>query len=136
MTAAVTRRSSRRVASPSGASNALTITAVRWAALTRTAEGGLATTEHESGEQWDRPNGWAPLQWMAVEGLRRYGCEQAAQEIRSRWLRTVQSVYAREHKLVEKYALRSGRVPTGGGGGEYPLQDGFGWTNGVVRRWV
>ncbi|MGU0161656.1 trehalase family glycosidase [Escherichia coli] len=23
-----------------------------------------------------------------------------------------------------------------GGGGEYPLQDGFGWTNGVVRRLI
>ena len=101
------------------------------------APGGLATTEHDSGEQWDRPNGWAPLQWMAVEGLARYGCHHTADTIRTRWLHTVQAVYAREHRLVEKYALRdAAHAPSGGDGGEYPLQDGFGWTNGVVRRWV
>jgi alpha,alpha-trehalase len=102
------------------------------------APGGLGTTEHESGEQWDRPNGWAPLQWMAVEGLERHGCQDTADEIRRRWLRTVDAVYQREGKLVEKYALRPGPhdAPRGGGGGEYPLQDGFGWTNGVVRRWL
>jgi alpha,alpha-trehalase len=98
----------------------------------------MATTEFTSGEQWDRPNGWAPLQWMAVEGLGRYGLAALAQDIRARWLATVQSLYDREHKLVEKYALRSDPAAParGGGGGEYPLQDGFGWTNGVARRWL
>ncbi|MDB5856554.1 MAG: Alpha,alpha-trehalase [Ramlibacter sp.] len=102
------------------------------------APGGLGTTEVASSEQWDRPNGWAPLQWMAVEGLGRYGLDALAGEIRTRWLATVQALYDREHKLVEKYALRSHpqATPHGGGGGEYPLQDGFGWTNGVVRRWL
>ena len=101
------------------------------------APGGLATTECASGQQWDRPNGWAPLQWMASEGLHRYGCAQLADAIRGRWLATVQSLYEREGKLVEKYTLRADvRAPaTGGGGGEYPLQDGFGWTNGVTRMW-
>jgi alpha,alpha-trehalase len=102
------------------------------------APGGLGTTEAASGEQWDRPNGWAPLQWMAVEGLARCGCQGLADEIRARWMRSVQTVYERDGKLVEKYALRSHEheAPTGGGGGEYPLQDGFGWTNGVVRCWT
>jgi alpha,alpha-trehalase len=102
------------------------------------APGGLATTEVESGEQWDRPNGWAPLQWIAVEGFRRCGEPELAEEIRSRWLATVQTVYAREGKLVEKYALRPSahEAPTGGDGGEYPLQDGFGWTNGVLACWL
>ena len=102
------------------------------------APGGLGTTERDSGEQWDRPNGWAPLQWMAVKGLERYGQTQLAADIRERWLATVQSLYEREGKLVEKYALRPDRThpATGGGGGEYPLQDGFGWTNGVTRRWL
>ncbi|MGY8525313.1 alpha,alpha-trehalase TreF [Paracidovorax citrulli] len=96
-------------------------------------EGGLATTCARSGEQWDRPNGWAPLQWIAIEGLRRYGFEDLAREIARRWLITVAGLYRREHKLVEKYRLR--RNPdraVGGAGGEYPLQDGFGWTNGVT----
>ncbi|CAN5883931.1 alpha,alpha-trehalase [soil metagenome] len=102
------------------------------------APGGLSTTGLESGEQWDRPNGWAPLQWMAVSGLSDYGHATLAGEIRERWLNTVEEVYQREGKLVEKYALRAtlNAVSQGGGGGEYPLQDGFGWTNGVVARWL
>lgn len=97
-------------------------------------EGGLATTEIDSGQQWDRPNGWAPLQWVGIIGLRKYGFDALADDIAQRWLRTVGSLYASEYKLVEKYRLqrrRSGSAE-GGGGGEYPLQDGFGWTNGVV----
>jgi alpha,alpha-trehalase len=36
--------------------------------------------------------------------------------------------------LVEKYVV----IATGreGGGGEYPNQDGFGWTNGVMRKFM
>lgn len=102
------------------------------------APGGFATSEIESGQQWDRPNGWAPLQWLAVEGFEAYGHHDLAREIRERWLDTVEHVYAKEGKLVEKYALRASAqdAPCGGGGGEYTLQDGFGWTNGVVREWL
>jgi alpha,alpha-trehalase len=100
------------------------------------APGGLGTTEFATSEQWDRPNGWAPLQWMAVEGLRRYGHAGLADDIRARWMRTVQKLFERERRLVEKYALRPDAVAQGGDGGEYPLQDGFGWTNGVARRWL
>lgn len=100
------------------------------------ANGGLRTTECSSLQQWDQPNGWAPLQWIGVHGLRRYGQTALAREISQRWLSTVASLYRRESKLVEKYALHTGSdmAASGGGGGEYPLQDGFGWTNGVVRR--
>jgi len=97
--------------------------------------GGIGTTLVTSGEQWDEPNGWAPLQWLAIAGCRRYGLHDFADEIRHRWLGTVGSLYARECKLVEKYVLvPTGAGAVGGGGGEYPLQDGFGWTNGVTRR--
>ncbi|WP_354679281.1 alpha,alpha-trehalase TreF [Cupriavidus plantarum] len=96
-------------------------------------DGGLATTEFTSGQQWDRPNGWAPLQWIGVRGLRHYGLDALADDIASRWLATVASLYTREFKLVEKYRLqRNSDGAEGGDGGEYPLQDGFGWTNGVV----
>ncbi|RZT36375.1 alpha,alpha-trehalase TreF [Cupriavidus agavae] len=97
-------------------------------------EGGLATTEIRSAEQWDRPNGWAPLQWVGIAGLRRYGATALADDIAHRWLCTVSNLYAREYKLVEKYRLvrRHPGSAEGGSGGEYPLQDGFGWTNGVV----
>jgi alpha,alpha-trehalase len=98
------------------------------------APGGLATTECRSDQQWDRPNGWAPLQWMAFDGLHRHGEHQLADIIAHRWLSTVAAVYEREGKLIEKYALRTieSESTRGGGGGEYPLQDGFGWTNGVT----
>jgi len=99
--------------------------------------GGLLTTELKSNQQWDRSNGWAPLQWIAVGGLRRYGKTGLAQDIAHRWLDTVGVIYTRESKLVEKYTLHAANDPgaaSGGGGGEYPLQDGFGWTNGVTRK--
>lgn len=94
------------------------------------APGGLRTTTVTTGQQWDRPNGWAPLQWVAVEGLRRYGHEALAETIATRWLTTVHRVYLETGKMLEKYDVEEQRP---GGGGEYPLQDGFGWTNGVTR---
>jgi Neutral trehalase len=94
-------------------------------------KGGLATTLIENGQQWDRPNGWAPLQWIAIVGLKNYGEDALADEIATRWLNTVASVYRASSKFVEKYDVASAKP---GGGGEYALQDGFGWTNGVTRR--
>lgn len=99
------------------------------------APGGLLASEYETGEQWDKPNGWAPLQWMAIQGLKRYGMDELGDEIARRWLNTVNQVYQKQHKLVEKYHI-AGKTADEGGGGEYPLQDGFGWTNGVVRRLI
>lgn len=91
--------------------------------------GGLVTTLVNNGQQWDAPNGWAPLQWVAVEGLRRYGKDELAQSISSRWTTLTERVYDQHHMLIEKYDVvnESGL----GGGGEYTLQEGFGWTNGV-----
>ncbi|MEL4016144.1 alpha,alpha-trehalase TreA [Dryocola clanedunensis] len=94
--------------------------------------GGLATTNVKSGQQWDAPNGWAPLQWVATEGLQNYGHKELAMEVTWRFLTNVQHTYNREQKLVEKYDVST--TGTGGGGGEYPLQDGFGWTNGVTLK--
>ncbi len=93
-------------------------------------QGGIVTTNITSGQQWDAPNGWPPLQWIAVMGFRRYDQPALAHEIARRWLATVQRVFANKGKLVEKYDVEH-NLP--GGGGEYPLQDGFGWTNGVTR---
>ncbi|UTD18690.1 alpha,alpha-trehalase [Citrobacter sp. SX206] len=94
--------------------------------------GGLATTSVKSGQQWDAPNGWAPLQWVAASGLQNYGQNNVAMDVTWRFLTNVQHTYDREKKLVEKYDVSS--TGTGGGGGEYPLQDGFGWTNGVTLK--
>lgn len=92
-------------------------------------DGGLVSTLRETGEQWDKPNGWAPLQWMAVVGLRRYGRDELAREIADRWLQVNRDVFRRTGKMMEKYNVVDTSLEAGGG--EYPLQDGFGWTNGV-----
>ena len=94
--------------------------------------GGIATTTVNSGQQWDAPNGWAPLQWVAAEGLQNYGQEKVSMDVTWRFLKNVQHTYDREKKLVEKYDVST--TGTGGGGGEYPLQDGFGWSNGVTLK--
>ncbi len=93
--------------------------------------GGLVTTLVENGQQWDSPNGWAPLQWVAIEGLRGYGHNELADEIKRRWMKVAEGVFASHRKLVEKYDVVGENGL--GGGGEYPLQDGFGWTNGVYQ---
>jgi alpha,alpha-trehalase len=90
---------------------------------------GLVCTLVDSGQQWDAPNGWAPLHWVTIIGLRNYGYNDLANKIKKRWLRANRNVYHDTHKLVEKYDVIGGDGL--GGGGEYPLQDGFGWTNGV-----
>ena len=94
--------------------------------------GGLVTTTLNTGQQWDAPNGWAPLQWIAVAGLNAYGESGLAEEIACRWTVNVARAYRESGKLVEKYDVTNTDRP--GGGGEYPLQDGFGWTNGVTRK--
>ncbi|MFD1035423.1 alpha,alpha-trehalase TreF [Sphingomonas hankookensis] len=94
------------------------------------APGGLRSTTVDTGQQWDRPNGWAPLQWIAVAGLDRTGHKALADRIATRFLASVEREYAASGKLVEKYDVEEVKP---GGGGEYPLQDGFGWTNGVTR---
>lgn len=93
-------------------------------------DGGLSTTAIASGQQWDAPNGWPPLQWLGAEGARRYGRADLADAVRDRWLALNRSVYVATGKMTEKYDVTDLSRPAGGG--EYPNQDGFGWTNGVA----
>jgi alpha,alpha-trehalase len=92
---------------------------------------GLASTTEDTGEQWDAPNGWAPLQWIAIDGLRRHGQPELAAQIAAAWVKENARVYCHTGKLVEKYNVRDAGE---GAGGEYPVQDGFGWTNAVLIR--
>ncbi|WP_336035817.1 trehalase family glycosidase [Halobacterium yunchengense] len=92
--------------------------------------GGLVTTLSTTGEQWDAPNGWAPLHWMAAVGLRRYGHDDLAAEVTDRWLALNRSAFAERGRMAEKYDVQSTAVAADDG--EYRLQYGFGWTNGVV----
>jgi alpha,alpha-trehalase len=92
---------------------------------------GVLTAPTTTGQQWDAPNGWAPIQWMTIEGLNRYGERELAATIARRWIERNLAVFQATGKLVEKYDVTSADATAGGG--EYPLQDGFGWTNGVLR---
>ncbi len=91
--------------------------------------GGLVTTTIHSGQQWDAPNGWAPLQWIAFDGLQKYGHHHLAKSIAERWIALNEKVFAATGKLMEKYNVED--LSKLAGGGEYAGQDGFGWTNGV-----
>ncbi|MGS0525282.1 trehalase family glycosidase [Zobellia nedashkovskayae] len=91
--------------------------------------GGVVTTLKNTGEQWDAPNGWAPLQWMTIVGLENYGHDKLANTIAQRWVKLNEKVYANTGKFVEKYNVED--MSLDAGGGEYPVQDGFGWSNGV-----
>lgn len=99
--------------------------------------GGWVTTGLTTGQQWDAPNGWAPLQWLTVEGLRRYGHQRAAAEGARRWLDTNRRCFELTGQFYEKYDVEQpGQVASGG---EYPVQLGFGWSNAVyilLRRWL
>ncbi len=94
--------------------------------------GGVLTTLNNTGQQWDSPNGWAPLEWIAIQGLRNYGHEALAGDIRQRWLTLNEKIYNSTYKFIEKYNVED--LSKEGGGGEYPNQDGFGWSNGVFQK--
>ena len=92
--------------------------------------GGVVTTTNTTGQQWDAPNGWAPLQWITIIGLENYGQADLAHTLAEHWVRLNVDVYHRTGKLMEKYNVLNTNLEAGGG--EYPSQDGFGWTNGVL----
>lgn len=96
--------------------------------------GGVVTTPHDTGQQWDAPNGWPPLQWITIIGLRNYGHNELSETIKNRWLQHNTAVYKRTYKMLEKYNVED--LSKRSGGGEYPTQDGFGWTNGVYQKLV
>ena len=96
--------------------------------------GGLVTSLNDTGEQWDAPNGWAPLQWMTYQGLKNYGIHSVANTARVHWLDQNTRVYKATGRMMEKYNVVDTTLLAGGG--EYPTQDGFGWTNGIALRFL
>jgi len=93
-------------------------------------DGGVVTTTINTEQQWDWPNGWAPLQWIAIKGLENYNQKELAADLAHRWATLNLRVYRNTGKLMEKYNVIDTHLTAGGG--EYPSQDGFGWTNGVL----
>lgn len=97
-------------------------------------QGGVRTTMCASGQQWDAPNGWAPLQWIAVASFQGTTFSTLGEEIKVRWMDWNTRIFNEKGKFTEKYNVESTSVTTGGG--EYPNQDGFGWTNGVYSSFT
>jgi alpha,alpha-trehalase len=93
--------------------------------------GGLQTSDNASGNQWDAPYGWAPMQLIAVEGLRRYGFNRAADRISVNFLSLVLKDFIAHRTIVEKYdvAQRTSDLGAGIKFGYAANQIGFGWTN-------
>ena len=114
-----------KIASPAQAQKAANVLKTKFLK-----SGGLVTTLNRSGQQWDSPNAWAPLQYMAIDGLNNYNFKNLARTIAEDWASSNIRVFNSTGKLMEKYNVIDTDVKAGGG--EYPLQDGFGWTNGVL----
>ncbi|KAH7701379.1 trehalase [Aphelenchoides avenae] len=103
-------------------------------------QGGIPSSlEPRSREQWDFPNGWAPWNHLFIESLRTCKSPRAqliARHVARNFTRDVFNGLFSPGKglfpgVWEKYDVRyaDGRS---GFGGEYPVQLGFGWTNGAV----
>jgi alpha,alpha-trehalase len=95
-------------------------------------DGGVVTSIYHTGQQWDAPNGWAPLQFVTVTGLMNYGQSDLARTIGERWMSVNEKVFKATGRMLEKYNVEN--ISLESGGGEYPTQDGFGWTNGVYLK--
>ena len=93
--------------------------------------GGLAMSRIETQAQWDFPYGWAPIQLLAVEGLRRYGYNREADRISEKFLSTVLENFRRDHTIREKYNVVTRSSETNVVEGYAQNVTGFGWTNGV-----
>lgn len=94
--------------------------------------GGIATSDRTTGVQWDLPYGWAPLQLLTVEGLRRYGFQEEASRIANNFVSTVLENFQRDGTIREKYNVVTRSSETNIGAGYKVNVVGFGWTNGVV----
>lgn len=125
--------------------------------------GAIAATNLISGQQWDEPNVWPPLQYIIMQGLLNTPVEVTEQDDEQTtqdyiWTqdlaldlaqRYLDSLYCTwrvtggstdstpqlpgaqgNGTIFEKYADES--TNAAGGGGEYEVVEGFGWSNGVL----
>jgi alpha,alpha-trehalase len=97
-------------------------------------EGGLAMSDRASGTQWDLPYGWAPTNWLATEGLERYGFTVDARRIAGEFTHTVETNYMTDGTIREKYNVVSGTANIKVAAGYKANVIGFGWTNGVYLK--
>ncbi|KAF2349624.1 Glycoside hydrolase family 37 [Trinorchestia longiramus] len=101
--------------------------------------GGVPTSRQNTGEQWDYPNAWAPLQHLVVNALQKHkhlhpDADNISLQLASKWVRSNWRGYEDTKAMFEKYNVNL--VGNPGHGGEYEVQLGFGWTNGVALRFM
>jgi alpha,alpha-trehalase len=91
--------------------------------------GGIVTSVKESQGQWDYPFGWAPLQLLSVEGMRRYGHNSDADRVSTEFLSTVFENFLHDRTIREKYNVVTRSSETNVKVGYAANVVGFGWTN-------
>lgn len=97
-------------------------------------KGGLAMSTTDSGVQWDLPYGWAPVTWLAVDGMVRYGDTKDASRVAREFMATVRDNFERDHTIREKYNVVTGSSEFHVAAGYSQNVVGFGWTNGVYLK--
>lgn len=104
-------------------------------------KGGLSTTDNQPVSQlvpgslptqWAHPNGWAPLEFLIIQGLQRYGYHEDAHRLAMKWLHTNLTWFNQHGVFLEKYNVVNPDKPPQKG--VYPSQTGFGWTNAIFER--
>jgi alpha,alpha-trehalase len=96
--------------------------------------GGLSTSNTRSGMQWDEPYGWAPTNWIAVDGLESMGFRADAARVARDFDATVDAGFARDGTIREKYNVVSGNSDVQVSTGYKTNEIGFGWTNAVYLK--
>jgi alpha,alpha-trehalase len=96
--------------------------------------GGLATSDYESGVQWDLPFGWAPTNWLSIAGLDRYGDHEDAARIAREFSQTILDNFLRDGTVREKYNVADGSANVKVAAGYKSNVVGFGWSNAVYLK--
>jgi alpha,alpha-trehalase len=96
--------------------------------------GGLSMSNTQSGMQWDEPYGWAPTNWIAVAGLEAAGFRADAKRLASKFDSTVDTAFASDGTIREKYNVVSSSANVEVSAGYKVNVIGFGWTNSVYLK--
>ncbi len=98
--------------------------------------GGLSTSDYDSGLQWDEPYGWAPTNYIAVQGLDDMGFHADAVRIAKHFDETVDNGFAADGTIREKYNVVAGNANVTVSNGYKENVIGFGWTNAVYLKFT
>ncbi len=87
-----------------------------------------------TGVQWDEPFGWAPENWIVVGGLEALGFHGDAARIAREFDATVDTGFAKDGVIREKYNVVTGDANVQVSAGYKENVIGFGWTNAVYLK--